>query len=143
MTQRPITIDVRESGLWLHAAHVLVPLALCFAVVAPTAYLYQGLTGVFAAGVAALVCAVASGGAAVAASRLSAGGQPIAGTLLAMILRMTLPLAFCVVLAVQRGPLVDAGIMLYLVGFYMVALAADSWHSIGRIRSAVPRPRES
>jgi hypothetical protein len=135
--------DARETSSLLHAAHVVLPVAACYALVALPAWWFHGSIGVAAAGIAALICAIASGAAAVAASRLSAGGQPIAATLLAMLFRMALPLALGVIAAWQRGPLVDAGIMLYLVGFYMVALAADSWHAIGRLRSVVPGPRES
>jgi len=125
------------------AARLVLPLALCYALVAVPVYWYQGLLGLAAAGVAALVCALGSAAAAIAASRLSATGQNVSATLLAMMLRMALPLAFCMIIYLQGGPLADAGLVLYLLVFYMVALAADTWQALGRVKSLATGSKES
>lgn len=126
-----------------HAAQVTALLVACFALVALPAFAFAGLPGLAAAGIAALVCALASSAAAVVASRLEAVGQPIGAALLATMLRMSLPLAFCIVVMLRPGPLAEAGLPLYLIGFYIVALAADTWLWVGRLQSSQTSSRES
>lgn len=120
------------NSLW-HAAQVMVPLAVCYALVAGPVYWFSGYLGLAAAGIAALLCAFASVGASAAASLLASSGQVVAATMLAMSLRMALPLVFVVVVCRRPGPLVDAGLVYYVLGFYMVALLADTRHAVARI----------
>ena len=137
------TSEARAFSSLLDAAHAVLPLAVCFALVALPAYWYQGAEGLAAAAAAALVCAAASGVAAMAANRLSAIRQPIGATLFATLIRMAPPLAFCVLVGLQRGPLFDAGAIWYLIGFYMIVLVSDTWHALGRLKPIAPQSRES
>ncbi len=127
------TPETLEFSTLAHAAHVFAPLALCYVLLAGPTFFLSGSRGLVAAAVAALLCVFASVGASAAASLLAASGQVVAATMLAMSLRMALPLVFVVIVCRKPGPLVDAGLVYYLLGFYMVALLADTWHAVGRL----------
>jgi hypothetical protein len=43
-----------------------------------------------------------------------------------MLLRMVVPLSFCLVIATGRGPLAEAGCVYYILIFYLVTLAVDT-----------------
>ncbi len=60
-----------------------------------------------------------------------------------MMLRMAPPLVFCLAIGLRRGPLTDAGAVFYVIGFYMVTLAVDTWLSVGRISLAWSSRRDS
>lgn len=127
------TIEQQYFNSLLHAARVALPLGGAFAVLAGPVYWMAGAGGLIAAGVAAVACALSSVGAAAAALPLA--GNPFAATVLTMMLRMALPLVFLVVVvASQPSPLLDAGLAFYLIGFYLVALAADTHYAVGRIQ---------
>jgi hypothetical protein len=89
-----------------------------------------GTAGIAASISAAAVCWI---GAALAmwASRLRRGTQnALAVTLLAMSLRMGLPLVAVVVVAVQRGPLAEGGFVICILAYYAVALVVETWLSL-------------
>jgi hypothetical protein len=126
-----------------HASFVILTLACCWILAAPAIYLAQGLNGLAAAGAAALICVLASVAAAVVAGIAMRHGNPLASTLLPMAVRMALPLVVCLIVEYgDRGPLAENGLSLYLVGFYLVALAADTWLTIGRIQSPPTSSKE-
>ncbi len=84
---------------------------------------YQGLT---AASLAFVVCLFA-----VFINRLLIlflSGNRIAPaycTLIGMLLRMALPLALCMALALKQSPLLDEGFAYYLIASYLIVLTAD------------------
>ena len=41
-------------------------------------------------------------------------------------LRMGIPLALCMVMVTQGSPLLDAGLIIYIIVFYMVTLLIDT-----------------
>jgi hypothetical protein len=129
------TAQTREFSSLVHAAQVAVPLSIAWASIAVPAYWLSGSMGLAAAGIAALLCAFASIGAGAVGGLLAASGQVVPATMLAMLLRMALPLVFVIVVCRQPGPLVEAGLVYYLIGFYLIALAADTRHAVGLIRS--------
>jgi hypothetical protein len=131
------TAQTREFSSLGHAAQVAVPLAVAWALIAVPVYWLSGPMGLAAAGIAALLCAFASIGAGAVAALLATSGQVVAATMLAMLLRMALPLVFVIIVCRQPGPLVDAGLVYYLIGFYLIALAADTRHAVGRIRTEI------
>jgi hypothetical protein len=133
----------RPPGFTRHVTWVILTLSAGVIVAAPIAYAFRGVAGATAVALAALVCALASSVAAVAGNLISKRGHVLAATLLPMLLRMALPLAFCTVVQFRRhGPLVDNGLALYVVGFYMLTLATDTWLSVGRPPIGVGLSRE-
>jgi hypothetical protein len=119
-----------------HARAVALWMTASYLVVAPLVFALQGQDGLVAAGIAALVCAAATISAQFTAIWLAGAGQPFHATLIAMLLRMAPPLVFCMAIGFRRGPLTDAGAVFYVIGFYMVTLAVDTWLSVGRISLA-------
>ena len=63
--------------------------------------------------------------------------HPIHAVMIAMLLRMVPPLALCAAVGLRRGPLTDAGMVFYMIGFYLVTLAVDTCLSVSRISPAV------
>jgi hypothetical protein len=126
-----------------HASIVILILAGGWAFAAPAIYLAQGINGLAAAGAAALICVFASVAAAVVGAIALRRNNPLASTLLPMGIRMALPLVVCLIVEYgDRSPLAKHGLSLYLVGFYLLALAADTWLTIGRIQSPPTSSKE-
>jgi hypothetical protein len=48
-------------------------------------------------------------------------------------LRMGLPLLFALLVVTQGGPLVEAGIVYYLLAFYLIALLAETWLAVAGV----------
>jgi hypothetical protein len=110
----------------------LVVAASFLLVTAPVAWL-QGRAGLAAAGIAALVCAMSAISAQFTAIRLAGLGRPVQAALLAMLLRMAPPLVYCLAVGWRHGPEGGAGVVFYVIGFYMVVLAADTCLSVRRV----------
>lgn len=132
-----------------HALFVTLTLAGCWVLAAPAIYLAQGIDGLAAAGAAVLVCTLAAIAAAVVAGIAMRHGNPLASTLLPMGIRMALPLVVCLIVEYgdrnqpgTPGQLAEHGLSLYIVGFYLVALAIDTWLTVGRIQSPPTSSKE-
>jgi hypothetical protein len=104
------------------AALILVALVL----VLPFAIWLGGPPVVGAAAAAAAVVWIASALGLGVCELVRKPGEVLAGVLLGMAIRMTLPLAACVLVHLGGGPLADAGFVFFVLGFYMIALAADT-----------------
>jgi hypothetical protein len=93
-------------------------------------YARSGLLGILSALLAAGVC----GGGALA-SLLATGlfrihGQPVAGVLLGMLIRMAVPLAACVIMFIQGGPLVEAGALVMILVYYLLMLVVETFYLV-------------
>ena len=112
-------------GLGMHCATlVFMVLGICL-LLTPVAWGFSGFDGAFAVGTAAAVCLVA------AVAGLFAGillpTENISGrVLLGMLLRMGIPLAFCIVAYHAPGRLAAAGLVYYVLIIYMTVLVADT-----------------
>ena len=99
------------------------------------AYLLGGYWSLVAALLAFAVC-----GFAVIAHRLlflMVFGDRIAAaycTLGGMLLRMALPLGVCLILAINRSPLLDAGFAQYLIAAYLIALSVDVFWIVFKLK---------
>jgi hypothetical protein len=106
------------------------------ALVAPVAGVLDGVSGVAAAAVAAALC-LAGAGVALPASRVASGPNgALVGVLLGTAARMAIPLGGGFVLQIRAEPLAEAGLLYYLLAFYPVTLALETWVSLPRTQAA-------
>jgi hypothetical protein len=131
-----------------HAGGVALWLTAVGLILAPLVWALQGSLGLVALVAAASFCGASAIGAQLiatllAGSALAGSASPIHAVMIAMLLRMVPPLALCAVVGLRRGPLTDAGIVFYMIGFYLVTLAVDTWLSVRRISPAMSPRRVS
>jgi hypothetical protein len=116
---RNLTLPGREAVLALAVLAV-------YAAVAPVAWCQDGRTGLAAAAVAAGFCWLGAG-LALVAYRLPGDPKLAYVRLLAgMFPRMGIPLAAALVFRIRGGVLAEAGLLIYLVVFFLVTLALDT-----------------
>lgn len=99
------------------------------------------LAGVSAWGVSALAAGVCWFGAMLSLSLLHLlrlRGSPMAGALLGMLVRMTIPLAIGGMAAMRGGSLAEAGLFGQLVIFYLFTLAIETCLAITLMKSTPP-----
>jgi hypothetical protein len=120
-----------------HAGGVALWLTVVCLILAPLVWALQGNIGVVALVAAAFFCGASAIGAQLIAVLLVGSANPVHAVMIAMLLRMVPPLALCAVVGLRRGPLTDAGIVFYMIGFYLVTLAVDTWLSVRRISPAM------
>ena len=122
-----------SEGKFFACARLFVVLVAGFcALLLPGVYGLQGLESFLEAGAAALLC-FGTGVVALAATSWQAH-QPLVGLLLAMALRMILPLTVCLLLAVQGSGKQYRGFVTYLLLFYCVTLAIETFLSVRLLR---------
>ena len=103
---------------------VAVTLVACLPAALLGNWLY-GRAGVWAALAAAGLC-VAGSVLGLVVVPLLRGQQAFAGVLAAMLPRMFVPLAGAVALRLNGGPLYEAGALYFVIGFYLLTLAAET-----------------
>lgn len=111
---------------------VLGALTLAAVVVVPWGYATRQGWGAISAAVAWATCVVAGLVAqGVVGARGEAGGgmRLIAG----MAARMGIPLAACLIVCLQRGPLAQAGFVYYLLAYYFVMLIVQTVVLLGSV----------
>ena len=136
MSQIPIANEVGSEPngrLSLRAAHGVLTtamLASCGLLTYFYAWPIYGRDGVVASLSAAAVC-WAGAGLAMTASRLfRSPQQALALTAVGMALRMGLPLVAVMVVALQGGPLAQAGFVICILAYYLVALVVETWLTV-------------
>jgi hypothetical protein len=100
-----------------------------------------GLGGVALAGAITLVCGLLTEG---AAHLLGRQTSPLVTMLLGMGIRMAPPLGICLYLAAQgaRGR-EHLAFIVYLLAFYLVTLALETWLNVSRISATSVAPKSS
>jgi len=106
-------------------------------IVSPVAFWHHGLRGFLEAGVAALICLLSGVAALGVAWRCVRAGQPLLGMLLAMAIRLILPLMVCLLLSLRGMGADSLGFICYLLTFYLVNLAVETYLSIQGIPTTV------
>lgn len=96
----------------------------------------SGMTGLVAAGIAAVTCWLSGSLALVATYLGQKFGAALHGVLLGMFFRMGLPLVVGFVLQKNHPPLAEAGVFTMILALYLVALVAETLLSL----QFVPRP---
>lgn len=118
---------VARAGLLLLILAVAVLMAL------PVALNATGWEGVAAAGCAALLC-FAAGVAVIVVTMFASSPENVAYlVVLGMLFRMGIPLVSCLAIYFRGGLLVDAGMVYYLLVFYPLALAFETWLDVVRL----------
>jgi hypothetical protein len=108
--------------------------------IAPFAAGKSGSAGIAGLAVAAAICLFAGWIAELLAFMLHGFAMPLALMLLGMAVRMLPPLGICVALAAQRvSGREHLAFIVYLLAFYLVTLALETWLTVGRVASAAAR----
>lgn len=112
------------------AAAIAIAVLLLAGVLAPVGYWYYGWAGVLSVVAAGLLCGLTGLVALWIGRRCQVQGQAISGVLVAMGIRMGIPLAICLVLAVRGRADSLAGFVYFLLVFYLVTLGVETWCSL-------------
>lgn len=137
--------DLPGRGLAVRLAVLSGVMLLLFLGVLPVALGGQGAVGFVAIAIAGGVCWASAAGAMLVSRCLQSLGATVAGILLPMALRTGVPLLLALVIRLRGPGLVSAGLVYYLLAFYLVALAVEvplSLPRAGRLhgRSGEPSP---
>jgi hypothetical protein len=106
-----------------------------FAALCPWASYQHTHGGIWALSLAAVVCLLGAIGALLLDEMFQASGQMLAGNLVGMLVRMAIPLGFCLFIFTQQGALARSGGILYVLVFYLIVLATETWMAVGRTKS--------
>lgn len=109
--------------VWL----LLLLLAAVCATVVPLAISLGGWMALAAAGLAAGLCFVGAAAGLLAGDWLRRSGQDFIALWLGAALRIIIPFTFGIPIHLHGGPLARAGLLWYLLLFYLVALATGTW----------------
>lgn len=139
--QEPSTepVNVCFQGLLRSCALLTFALLVFFPLVGAFAYGFRDLDGVMSAAVAMMVCLFAGVISEIAVRLFNDPTQVMYRVLFGMLLRMGIPLGFCMAVHSLGGRLADAGFVYYLLVFYMVTLVVDTLLTL-RVMSRDARP---
>lgn len=132
-----------DSADWVALARSLSPVAraallfsllfLAVLISLPVAANASGWQGCAASACAALLC-FAAGVAVVLVTLFASSPEHVAYfVVLGMFFRMGIPLVACLAIYVRGGWLVEAGLVYYLLVYYPLALAAETWLDVVRL----------
>jgi len=117
---------LRGQGLAFQAATLVAAVLGVYALAAPVAGALSGPPGMGAAALAGALCLAGAVAALLVCRWLYDPRRAWKGVLAGMIPRMGIPLGVALFLQVRGGPLVQAGLLYYLVAFYMVTLGLET-----------------
>ena len=103
----------------------------CWVLCGPVAYLMSGWTGLAAAGAAGATCFLGAFGALLLGHWLRGPQGLLPRVVGGMFVRMAVPLAAALGVALGRSPLADGGFVYYLLVFYLVTLAVEGLGTTG------------
>ena len=129
---------MRKRGLWARVGLLSLVVFLGFFAISPLVGWLQGKIGLLAAGVAAGVCLLAGGVTLGVCSLFRTPGTQWIGVMAGMIPRMAIPLEFALLFRWWQGPLTEAGVIHYLVAFYLLTLAVETMLSLPEIEVQKP-----
>lgn len=94
--------------------------------IGPLASWMHGTAGFWSAVVAGATCLAAAAGGTLFGRLLCGHGNPVAGVLAGMLLRMALPLAACIIVQLMGGFLAHAGFVYWVLLIYLPVLAVET-----------------
>jgi hypothetical protein len=118
--------SLQRAGLGIQSAVLVGAMLLAYALVAPVAGSLNGAVGLAAAAVAAGLCLVGAGSALFVCRLFRGQRHALHAVWIGMLLRMGVPLFSALFLQFQAGPLAKAGLLIYLIVFYPVALWVET-----------------
>lgn len=129
--------NLRKLSLSRREGILALALVLGLGIVAPYAYWYAGPMGLWAATLPAVVCLGCTSVALAVASRCRGSWGALYGVLLGIGIQTGLPLVLAMVAALCSPALMDAGLIYYLMGFYLLALTTKTLLALPDVN---PRP---
>jgi hypothetical protein len=108
--------------------------------VLPLAYSVGGATGTGAALVAVVLCLIGGELGLLIAAAFRGPAAAMHGLMLGLLARMAMPLLVGATLHVKVPALADAGMVFYLIAFYMVGLACETWLILSTIEPSLAPP---
>lgn len=127
------TMKFCPTRLSARCALLVTLTALLLAAVAPFAWQLNGREGLIAACLGAGICLFASAGA-IAMSELFRGPHnALAAVLSGMLVRMAVPLIFVMIVYLRSNVLAEAGLVFYVLLFYLVTLAVETWMALAQV----------
>ncbi len=117
---------LQEASPTVRALLLTAALLAAGLVLSPFGYSQAQWLGVGAVGIACGVCLLAGLSALLLQSLVRQPQLAMLQVMIGFFLRMGLPLGFCFIVYGIGGPLVDAGLVFYLMPLYLVMLAAET-----------------
>ena len=114
-------------------ATLSIALIAALAVAAPIGFALSGAWGAGAAVVAAITVLVASVLSLFAAGAFQSRQEALWALLLSMGLRMSIPMAACLVVLLVGGPLAKGGFVFFVLAFYLVVLPVETLLALSQI----------
>ena len=121
-----------RDGFISGAVTLLATVVLGYAAISPVAAWTQGMLGLWAAAVAALIC-LAAGMMALGLIEGLSASNPLASALGGMTLRMVVPLSAVAAVYWWDGPLAETGMVFYVLAFYMITLAVETYLAVRKV----------
>lgn len=122
--------NLRSRSLAVRAAVLASVVLVLLSIIGPVGWALNGAAGVGAAVAAAALCFVGSALALGLGHLFRAPEHLLYGVLAGMIARMGLPLAFGMAVHLHDGPLAQSHFLHYLLVFYPVTLAVETFLSL-------------
>ena len=133
--------NLRNRGVAVRVTMLGAAVLAAFAVAAPVAVRLGGSLALAAAAIAAVLCLAGSAVALVIVDRLRTPSGALAALWIGMIIRTGVPLAIGMAIHLHGGPLAQAGLLWYLLLFYLIALAVGTFLSLPPTnRQTTPAP---
>lgn len=127
-----------QLGSWGRVGIVLAGVLLVWLACAAVGFELNGLAGIGAASAAALVFAVCGSVSQAIGDRLQQQGKALAALGVGMALRTGVPLAIGLFWKVTDSVLAQAGVVYYLLAFYLVTLAVETVLAVSQLRRIAP-----
>ena len=123
------------GSLVSRALLLLLAFAVLWLLIAPLAWFLDGSLGLLASGLAVAVCLLAGWLALMVTTLLAPPQSPVAHVGVGMAVRMSLPLAVCLLIVRRPGGLNDAGFAWYLIIAFLLGLLLETAMSVGQLKS--------
>lgn len=123
-----------QSSHWNSALLITAVVLTLALVIAPFAAGKSGSAGLTGLSTAAAICLGTAWVTEILAASIGRHASPLALMALGIMIRMVPPLALCVVLAARGiSGREHLAFVFYLLGFYLVTLAMETWTSVARV----------
>jgi hypothetical protein len=130
--------NLRRRGTAIRAMVLGIVVVVVFVLIGPVAGGLGGCVALAAAALAAALCLTGAIVALVASHLLQGPHHAMAGMLTGMAARMGIPLAFGLTIHLHGGSLAEAGLLNYLMVFYPVTLAVETFLVLPECRRSIP-----